>query len=778
MPNLLPLRLRSLWRRVTSWCARIWADLRPGPEVRAGAVWGCVLAVIPALVVAARYMELGFGWWADLLFTLAAAAILMLLALAIVPLLLTILRKLPRLASGIIAGCVLIYIGAFQPVGLALGPLVCLAAGILGGTVATWRSGTLRSAAKKKIAATAILGVLSLAVLAAIVVFLALDGYSAEPRKASAGGVVPPPLTAANPGEPGPFRFRKLTYGTRGANPRRPEYNAPDVSTSAVDAARFFKDFKGWKRKVRRFYWGYDMDRLPRNATVWLPEGPGPFPVALIVHGNHGMAEFSDPGYRYLGELLASRGLILATIDENFLNSGLFHDPPKQQAVRGWMLLEHLKLWRDWSRDPRNPLGVAIDFDRIALLGHSRGGEAVATAALFNRLTHYPDDAAIRFDYGFPIRSLVAIAPVDGQYKPAGQPRVVENVHYFTIHGASDADVSSFMGSAQFDRVRYPNGGDWFKAELYIERANHGQFNTVWGRSDAGYPLGWFLNLKPLLPPEDQRRIARVYLSAFLEATLHEKSEYRALFRDPRAGRAWLPETVYVSRYRDASYRPLAGFQEDADVVTTTAPGGRIAGRDLSVWREGRIPYRSSDRSSDRAYNGLFLGWNREEDEDKALQPELSLALPEGAAAAWKLNAASRLVLSVAVLDQDAPRVKEEKDGESKSGKDKKKDKDEKKDRGAPDFTVQLESAGGASAARPVSEIGLLPAPVKTQFTKLPPLDSLAYDKAAEPVFQTISVPLAAFAGQGFDPAKLTGIRLRFDRTASGMLLVSHVGFE
>lgn len=784
MPSFLPPRLRDLWRRLKSWYARIWADLRPGPEVRAGAVWGCVLALIPALAVAARYMELGFGWWADLVFSLAAAAVLMLLALAIVPLLLTILRKLPRLASGIIFGCVLIYVGAFLPVGVVLGPLVCLAAGVLGATIATWRSGTLRTAAKKKIAATALLGVLSVVLLAAIVVFLTIEGYSGEPRKPASGGLAPPPLTAANPGEPGPFRFRKLTYGTKGANPRRPEYNAPDVATSAVDAARFFKDFKGWKRKVRRYYWGYDMDRLPRNATVWLPEGPGPFALALIVHGNHGMAEFSDPGYRYLGELLASRGFILATIDENFLNSGLFHDPPKQQAVRGWMLLEHLKLWRDWSRDPRNPLGVAIDFDRIALLGHSRGGEAVATAALFNRLTHYPDDAAIRFDYGFPIRSLVAIAPVDGQYKPAGQPRVVENVHYFTIQGASDADVSSFMGSAQFDRVRYPNGGDWFKAELYLERANHGQFNTVWGRSDAGYPIGWFLNLKPLLPPEDQRRIARVYLSAFLEATLHEKTEYRALFRDPRAGKAWLPDTAYVSRYRDASYRPLAGFQEDADVTTTTAPGGRIAGRDLSVWREGRIPYRSTDRSADRAYNGLFLGWNREEDEDKALQPELALTLPEGAAAAWKLNAASRLVLSVAVLDKDAPRVKEEKEDDSKSGPDKKKDKkkekktDDAQDRPAPDFTVLLESAGGASASRPLSEIGLLPAPVKTQFTKLKVLDSFAYENAAEPVFQTISVPLAAFAGKGFDPANLTGIRLRFDRTASGMLLVSHVGFE
>ena len=35
-------------------------------------------------------------------------------------------------------------------------------------------------------------------------------------------------------------------------------------------------------------------------------------------------------------------------------------------------------------------------------MGHSRGGEAVATAALFNTLSYYPEDANIRFDYHYP----------------------------------------------------------------------------------------------------------------------------------------------------------------------------------------------------------------------------------------------------------------------------------------------------------------------------------------------------------------------------------------
>src|SRR5262249_15968945 len=154
-------------------------------------------------------------------------------------------------------------------------------------------------------------------------------------------------------------------------------------------------DFKGWKASLRRRYWGFGMDKLPLNARVWYPDGPGPFPLALIVHGNHEMADFSDPGYQYLGEFLASPAFIPPSSEETFRNSGLFHAPDKQQAVRGWMLLEHLKLWRAWNDTAGNPFYKLVDVANVALMGPSRGGEAAATAALFNRMSYAPEDANI-----------------------------------------------------------------------------------------------------------------------------------------------------------------------------------------------------------------------------------------------------------------------------------------------------------------------------------------------------------------------------------------------
>jgi dienelactone hydrolase len=753
----------DLWHKVTTWFLRIWSELRPGPETKAGVLWGCAIPALAAAIVAAAYLNTGFGLWADALVVIAGAAVLLLASLILVPLLLTVARALPRKVTALVVGCTLIVMLALLPVGLLLGPLACLSGGVLGATIATWRSGVLHGAPRKKIAATAILGVLGLVGVAAILWLMVSE--PADKPQARAEGPLATPLRAANPGEPGPYRVRKLTYGTKDHNPRRPEYNRPDVSAPTVNASRFFQDFKGWRRNLRRRYWGFGMDQLPLNAIVWKPDAPGRFPLVLIVHGNHDMADFSDPGYEYLGELLASRGFVLASIDENFLNSGLFHDPPKQQAVRGWMLLEHLKLWREWSRDPDHPLGSGADLGRIALMGHSRGGEAVATAALFNRLTHYPDDGAIRFDYGFPIRSLVAIAPVDGQYRPSAQNRTLEDVNYFTIHGSNDADVSSFMGSAQWERIRYPRGGDWFKAELYIARANHGQFNTSWGRSDAGYPTGWFLHLKPLLDPEQQRRIAKVSIAAFLEATLNGKPEYRDFFRNPHSASGWLADTVYVNRYQDASYRLLANFNEDVD-LTTGAAGTRLEGADLSIWREGRIPYRRGERP----YNGLFLAWNVEHEEDANLKPQFTVTLPPD----WQLRPGERLELSVALVDEDAPRLKQE----TEKMKEERKPESQKKekDRPSPDFTIELLTAGGGAVARPLSQFGRIPPPMKTRFAKIGLIDSLVYKKPAEPVFQNITVPLAAF--EGVDPSQVRAVRLRFDRTKSAVLVWSGIGFD
>ncbi|HXM46096.1 MAG TPA: hypothetical protein VN924_32985 [Bryobacteraceae bacterium] len=766
-----PLRMcvKRWWRNGTDWCAHQWNQIRPGPETRRGAVWGALAAAAACVVIAGLYARTGFGYVFDFaLATVCAALLIPLIALA-VALLLTIARSLPRMATGMVVGsCAIIMLVWMPPqLGLPMAIAIGLAEGVLGAAIATFVAGRFAAAALSKKITTVSLCLLAVAANIGLVWLFAHQGSMEKviSWKPPAGSM-PARLDLPNPANYGPYRVNKLFYGV-GNDIRRPEYGASvGIKTRTVDASDFFKDFTGWKKWARRKYWGFDVDKLPLNARVWYPQGAGPFPLALIVHGNHDMAEFSDPGYAYLGELLASRGFILASIDENFLNSGLFHDPPKQQQVRGWMLLEHLKLWREWNRAAGNPFRGKVDMEHIALMGHSRGGEAAATAALFNRLHYYPDNANVRFDYGFAIQAVVAIAPAEGQYKPAGQNRWIQDVSYLTLQGANDADVSEFMGSLQWEHVRYTNPGPWFKAEIYAYRANHGQFNTGWGRTDAGEPLSWFLNLTPLLPGEEQRRISKTYIAAFLEATLKGRREYLPLFEDWRVGRAWLPDTIYINRFQDASYVPLAAYQEDADITTTTAPGGRIAGEGLSIWREGRIPWRGGDRD----YNGVFLGWNRAKGAPAA---DYTVTLPEGAAAKWQLGKTSTIELSLAALDEDAPLPGKKKDQKAKKP-------ESKKVRESPDFTIELATSDGATVSAAVSRFAAIPPPLKEKFTKLEAIDNWAYEKDWEPVLQTVRVPLAAFQVAGakpFDPARLSVVRLKFDRTAMSVICISGIGF-
>jgi dienelactone hydrolase len=728
------------------WAAR--GPLGPSP-----AGIGTLVAAALCVVIAGLYLRTGFGYAFDFLFAIAVAVIAIPLIALVVALLLVIARKLPPLQTGWIVGaCAIVALVWFPPqLGVLFAVAIGLAEGTLGAVLANVVSGRFRSAVRWRKIANVVLGVLALAANVYFVWLLAHQG-SMEKILTWRPANMTATLALANPSLNGPSHVSLLFYGV-GKDIRRPEYGSSvAIKTRTVDASLFFKDFEGWKRWARKRYWGFDVDKLPLNARVWYPQGPGPFPLVLIVHGNHEMSQFSDPGYAYLGELLASRGFIMASIDENFLNSGLFHDPPKQQAVRGWMLLEHLKLWREWNQTRGNPFYGKVDLHRIALMGHSRGGEAAATAVFFNRLQHDPDDANIQFNYNFDIRSVVAIAPADGQYKPTGQHRTIENVNYLTLQGAYDADVSSFMGSRQWEHVRFTKPGPWFKAEIYAYRANHGQFNTVWGNHDAGEPLSWVLNLKPLLSGEEQRRISKTYITAFLEATLHDRREYVPMFADWRVARDWLPQTIYLSRYQDSSYIPVVSFDEDAALETTTVPGGHIAGENLSIWREGRIPWRSGDRD----YNGVFLGWNRA---PKAAVPTYTITLPES----LKLMPDADVEFSVAALDEDAPLP-----GKKKA--DEKKKPEKKKDRESPDFTVEVVLADGKVGDFPVSRFMSIPPPLKETFTKLSLLESQGYEKDWEPVFQTVRIPL----GASYD---VRTVRLKFDWTAMSVICISGLGF-
>lgn len=612
-------------------------------------------------------------------------------------------------------------------------------------------------------------------------------------------------LDAPNPGVAGSYEVRRFYYGS-GTDRRRPEFrDSVLLRTRSVNATPFVRDVDKKEAKTRWRYWGFNEKALPLNGRVWYPVGDGPFPIVLIVHGNHNMKEYSDPGYGYLGELFASRGFITVSVDQNFINGGM----RTENDARGWLLLKHLEAWRGMESEAAFPLRGKVDLDNVALIGHSRGGEAVAVASGFNRLTHYPDDARVTFDFGFGIRAVIAIAPVDGQYRPADRLPPVRGVNYLVVHGSHDSDVSTFIGQRTYLRADVSDPAA-VKASLYIYRANHGQFNTVWGDNDVG-PFGWLLAKRSLLSGEEQRNIGRVFFSGFLEMTLHGRREYEPMFRDYRTIGGWLPKTMYVSSFSSGSEWRLATYEEDIDVTTGSAVGARITAQGLATWREGVMATRATARGTNFESNTAVIGWSAPRDTTAPSDPMrawYAIGIPEAMRLVSPLTSRTALTFEIVDVgqrpsplspaDTAAPAAPGAAPGGARATEDKRRSESakaapkQKADRSRAaelpadsirvDLTVELVMADGRAASLPLSAVTALRPPLTIRLFRYgyierkitgPPRDH-------EYVLQRVEIPFSRFAAAfpGFDPTAVRAVRFRFDRTPAGTILLDDVGFE
>jgi hypothetical protein len=491
------------------------------------------------------------------------------------------------------------------------------------------------------------------------------------------------------------------------------------------------------------------------------------------------MAEYSDPGYTYLGELFASRGFITVSVDENFLNGSWIGGLRRENDARGWMLLQHLKVWREWNQTEDNPFFGKVDMENIGLIGHSRGGEAVYIAGAFNNLKHYPDDATVEFDFDFNIRGIISIAPVDGQYRPAGRRAPLANVNYLVLQGGHDADVSQFGGKRLYERLRFTDGGDWFKASLFVYRANHGQFNTVWGRTDAGWPTSRLLNLEPLLDGEDQRQVGKVYMSAFFETTLHRDERYLPMFRDHRHITDWLPEDVYITSFEDSHFRRIVDYEEDIDVTTASLEGATISGSRLAVWREQDLKLRERNTKENQV---AYIGWRPPEENASEKPASYTVTLPEDWATTLEIDDESVVVFSLADADEEVPEPDNDEEDEGEEDEEEKEqeedeDKEEEEEEEPPDLTVEIVTRDGASTGLPLSRFRSVAPVLNSRFTKLWNEKHL-YGDAYERTLQRYELPLSDFIQSNPEIVlkNIETIRFVFDRTEEGVIIIDDIG--
>lgn len=230
----------------------------------------------------------------------------------------------------------------------------------------------------------------------------------------------------------------------------------------------------------------------PTDAT-------GPFPVLLFQHGRHQTCETtvgqlpfpvgddncpdlagvitpanSYRGYDYLVQSLASHGYAVISIDTNDINDndGSPNAGDAGALARAELILTHLDAFREIHRNGGqgfDALMGRLDFDRVGLMGHSRGGEGVNKTVTVNAAQDEPHNLAAVF----------SLAPTD--YNALD----VTGVTWATLLPYCDGDVENLMGAFAYDAARLLSPDDTNpRFQIMAMGANHNYFNTVWTSDD------------------------------------------------------------------------------------------------------------------------------------------------------------------------------------------------------------------------------------------------------------------------------------------------------
>lgn len=427
-------------------------------------------------------------------------------------------------------------------------------------------------------------------------------------------------LALEDPSKAGNVKYTTFTYGS-GKDLHRPEFaEKVDIVTSSVDGTSLLESWRGVSDTLRRYFFGFTAAELPVQGRVWLPDTMHKTPLVLMVHGNHAMEKWSDKGYQYLGEHLASKGYTFVSVDQNFLNGtnaegffgfGRFRLYGENDA-RAFLLLKHLQQWREWQEDKTSPLYNKIDLNHIVLMGHSRGGEGAYTAAAFNKMKYYPDEASLEFDFNFNIKGVVSIAPSDTQYQPRGSLTQVDDISYLTMQGTADGDATVFMGASAYSRVEFTNNGAnndrHFKSSIMIQGANHSQFNSEWGGCDKIPYRCWLAKyFNSTIPAAEQQNLTKLFITAFMETVTKKDDAYLPLFQNAALVSSWGYHNQITANYLDSSAVILADYEDDADL--STGQRGSINGNNLSHWSEAKLKHHANWSWTNLSTHAVELEW-------------------------------------------------------------------------------------------------------------------------------------------------------------------------
>jgi dienelactone hydrolase len=269
-----------------------------------------------------------------------------------------------------------------------------------------------------------------------------------------------------------------------------------DEGTSMIDAPGEFPDPAPLDLKAVVYF---PADAAGASDPSQLSKRHREYPLVVVVHGNSGSL-LSYRGYDYLLDHLARNGMIAASI----------HVYPGAAGVsRARALFKHLEILK-------SKFGHRSDLEKLAIMGHSRGGEAVVIASQLN----------VDEGLGYEFKGIVSLAPTDqyGPYSLAG-PYAVP---YLVVYGGLDGDVAGSWpkstGFSLYDRA------DPVKSMIFVERACHDRFNTQWDDNDFYFGQMTSADQAAVISADAHEKIVKGYMNGFFRWRLLDDDDMRDFF--------------------------------------------------------------------------------------------------------------------------------------------------------------------------------------------------------------------------------------------------------
>ncbi len=458
----------------------------------------------------------------------------------------------------------------------------------------------------------------------------------------------------------------------------------------------------------------FPADMPGATTPAQISAGRPTYPLVVVVHGAGPAGSYL--GYEYLLDHLARNGFIAASIH---LEPG--GGPTGQKGTdRARVLHRHLQILL--------PMFGTHAENNIGIMGHSRGGEAVVIAARLN----YQEA------WGFNINAVISLAPTN-QYtfehfagawaKP-----------YLVIYGSLDGDLS---GIADTGFELYDNASGMKKSMMFVYRACHDRFNTVWGDGDLYFGALTSGDRLRVLSVDAHHKIALGYMSAFFRQYLRGETQWEGLFRGE-----WVPASVQAAdtnmkiypQYEDTTVRTVNDFEgpHSASSWQTSTLGGGVAQTGLPANpQENNL--RTMDPQSPHQTAGLLLRWDD-------LADSLRFDVPAG----------QRDVRTYASLSfRISQRVNSASNPASQ----------------VQDLRLTLTDGAGKSRAIRISKLTDVPYP-----------DVRGYNFYTKSALRTVRVPLSVYAIKclGIDAVNLTnivGLTFEFDEKPTGEIEIDSVQF-